>query len=243
VDAGSRLRQRRGMFMPSRLLAVMAALIGAGGASPVAARTVEDEQVWLNGTIIGTLPNSNLAYFVEVQPRFADGASRMGQLLLRPAIGWKVSNAVTAYGGYAHVVNTVESGRDRNEERLFAQLSWTLPKMGEGTLSSRSRIERRRLSNGQDTGWRIREMIRYVQPLGRATAVRALVYGEAFVALNDTDWGARGGFDQLRSFIGAEIPLAGRSTIEAGYLNQTINAAGGVTRVNHVAALSLWVRP
>ena len=33
---------------------------------------------------------------------------------------------------------------------------------------------------------------------------------EGFVALNDTDWGARGGFDQLRTFVGAELPLPGR---------------------------------
>lgn len=222
---------------------LLAALIVAGMASPAAARTVEDEQVWLNGTVMGTLQNSNVAYFVEVQPRFTDGASRLGQLLLRPAIGWKVSDAVTAYGGYAHVVNKVEGGRDRNEERLFAQLSWTLPKMGGGTLSSRTRLEHRSQSNGNDVGWRLREMIRYVHPLGKANAIRALVSTEAFVALNDTDWAVRGGFDQLRTFIGLEVPLPGRSTIEAGYLNQTVNAVGGVTRVNHVASLSLFVRP
>lgn len=223
--------------------ALAAAMLLGGIAMPARAATVEDEQVWLNATVIGTLPGSNVAYFAEVQPRFVDGAGRLGQLILRPAIGWKFSNAVTAYGGYAHVVNPVEGGRDRNEERLFVQLSWTLPKIGEGTLSSRSRIEHRQQSNGEDTGWRLREMIRYVHPLGRPAATRLLLSTEAFVALNDTDWGARGGFDQLRSFIGAEIPLAGRSTIEAGYLNQTVNAPGGLTRMNHVASISLFVRP
>ena len=72
-----------------------------------------------------------------------------GQLILRPAIGWKFSDAVTAYGGYAHVEQPIEGGRDRNEERLFTQLSWTLPKIGAGTLSSRTRLEHRRQSNGE----------------------------------------------------------------------------------------------
>ncbi len=223
--------------------------IACGAASPAAARSVTDEQVWLNATVIGTLPGSKVAYFLEAQPRFTDGAGRLGQLLLRPAIGWKFSGAVTAYAGYAHVVNPVEGGRDRNEERLFAQLSWTSagsgagPKRGAGTLSSRTRLEHRRLSNGDDTGWRLREMVRYVHPLGDPGRTRALAYGEAFVAFDDTDWGARKGFDQLRSFVGAEIPLAGKSTIEAGYLNQLVNATGGVTRVNHVLSLTLFVRP
>ncbi|WP_156678224.1 DUF2490 domain-containing protein [Sphingomonas profundi] len=221
-------------------------LIAAGlaaTAAPAAAETVTDEQVWLNATVIGTVPGSRLAYFLEAQPRFVDGAGRLGQLILRPAIGWKASDRVTAYAGYAHVVLPVERARDRNEDRLFLQLSWTLPKSGAGTLSSRTRLEHRRLSTGSDTGWRVREMIRYVHPLGRPQRTRALVSAEAFVALNDTDWGARAGFDQLRGFAGVEIPLAGRTTIEAGYLNQLINDPGGRRRMNHVASLSLFVRP
>lgn len=229
--------------MTFRLHSALAVAALFGAASPAAARTVHDEQIWLNGTVIGVLPNSNVAYFLEAQPRLVDGAGRLGQLLLRPAIGWRFSGAVTAYAGYAHVVMPIEGGRDRNEERLFTQLSWTLPKMGAGTLSSRTRLEHRRLSNGDDTGWRIREMIRYVHPLGRPSAAHPLIWAEAFVALNDTDWGARGGFDQLRSFIGAEIPLPGRSTLEAGYLNQAINDPGGRSRMNHVASLTLFIRP
>ena len=214
----------------------------AGSATPALADTVHDEQAWINLTAIGSV-SGDLVYFAEVQPRFGNGA-RLDQLLLRGAVGWKLSPSVTLYQGYAHVVTAIEGGRDLNEERSFQQLSLTLGKPLDGELSSRTRMEQRWRSNGRDTGWRLREMLRYEHPLkADSDAVNALVWTEAFVALNDTDWGARSGFDQLRTFVGAEVGLPGKSTVELGYLNQTINQAAGRTRMNHVASVTLWYRP
>lgn len=216
-------------------------LAGSLLAMPAAARTNEDEQAWLNVTVIGNV--GKLAYFAEVQPRVGDGVSRLSQLLLRPAIGYSFSKNVTLYGGYAHVVLPIEGGKDRNEERLFTQLSWTLGKVGRGTLSSRTRLEHRQLSNGDDTGWRLREFLRYTHPLGDPKKARALVWGEAFVAFDDTDWGQNAGFDQMRTFVGLEVPLPGRSTMDVGYMNQAINQPAGNLRMNHIASVTVWIRP
>jgi hypothetical protein len=90
-------------------------------------------------------------------------------------------------------------------------------------------------------GLRLREMVRLEIPVAR-NGLAVLGYAELFLALNDTDWGARSGFDQLRSFVGAEIPLAGKSTIELGYLNQTIDQPAGRRRMNHALSLSLFFR-
>ena len=206
------------------------------------AATAQDEQFWLNLTAMGSVKDE-LVYFAEVQPRIGDGVSRVDQALLRGAIGWKFSPSLTLYQGYAHVVLPVEGGKDRNEERSFQQLSWTLGKPWGGELSSRTRLEQRWRSDGDDMGWRLREMVRYEKPLKRGSdAVNALVYAEGFAALNDTDWGARAGFDQLRSFVGAELGLPGQSTVEVGYLNQLIDQRGGDTRINHVASVTLFFR-
>ena len=92
-------------------------------------------------------------------------------------------------------------------------------------------------------GWRLREMLRFEKPLREGSdAVNALVYAEGFLALNSTDWGARSGFDQLRSFAGVEVGLPGASTLELGYLNQAINQRGGNSRINHVASVTLFFR-
>jgi hypothetical protein len=209
--------------------------------APAAARVVEDQQIWANFTVIGSA--GRFAYFAEVQPRTADGLGRLGQLLLRPAVGWKLSDGVTLYGGYARIVLPARTGPGNHEDRFFTQLSWDLGTLAGGRVSSRSRVEHRRLATGDDAGWRVRQMLRYVHPLGDPRRPRALVHAELFAAFNDTDWGARKGFDQARTFAGFEFPLLGRSTVEAGYLNQSINDPAGRWRVNHVASLILWIRP
>ena len=224
-----------------RLILSLSALASCVGA-PAHAETSQDEQFWLNLTSMGSIKD-DLVYFAEIQPRIGDGISRIDQALFRGAIGWKFSPSVTLYQGFAHIVVPVEGGKDVNEERSFQQINWTLGKPWAGELSSRTRLEQRWRSDGDDMGWRLREMLRYEKPLNPGSdALNALVYAEGFVALNDTDWGVRGGFDQLRSFIGAEVGLPGASTLEVGYLNQVINQSRGDTRVNHVASVTLFFR-
>jgi hypothetical protein len=228
--------------MRSAPFLLSAAALALFPAADLRAQTRQDEQVWVNLTAMGAV-SGDLVYFVEAQPRTGDGSSRLDQLLLRGAVGVKLSGDVTLYQGYAHVVVPRDGARDVNEERSFQQLSWNLGKALGGEFSSRTRFEQRWRSDGDGTGWRLREMLRYETPLKPgANGPSALVYSELFVALNDTDWGARAGFDQVRNFAGLEIPVGGASTIEAGYLNQWIDQPAGRSRMNHVAALALFVR-
>lgn len=211
-------------------------------ASPARAEIVPDAHVWVNLTSMGSL-SGKLIYFAEIQPRLYDNSERLGQLLIRPAIGWQVSPNLALHQGYAHIAQPVKGGRDINEERSFQQATWTIGRIGRGTLSSRTRFEQRWRSDGGDVGFRLREMLRYVHPLhASGKGPKALVYAEGFLAANDTDWGARKGFDQLRSFVGLEIPVKGRTTVEAGYLNQRVNMTGSRIGDNHVVSISLFVR-
>lgn len=236
---------RRSPARPASASAIaLAASIAANLALAIPARagTRHDEQAWLNLTTMGPL-SGDVVYFAEVQPRVGDGISRLDALLLRGAVGVKLSPAATLYQGYAHVVTPVDGGRDVNEERSFQQLNLALGKPLGGELSSRTRLEQRWRSDGDDTGWRLRQMLRYERPLKAASdAVNALVYAEGFAALNSTDWGARAGFDQLRSFVGVEVGLPGASSLELGYLNQTIDRTRGRTAMNHVASVTLFHR-
>lgn len=226
--------------MISALLRRLPMLIALAAAVPSHASTRQDEQLWVNLTVMGPL-SGKLVYFVEAQPRFGSGAQRPDQLLLRPAVGVKLSDHVTLYQGYARVVTPRDGTADLTEHRGFQQLSWVVGRPWGGEFSTRTRFEQRWRNDGDDMGLRLRKMLRLEIPLA-GNGLAALGYAEGFVALNDTDWGARAGFDQLRSFIGAEIPLAGRSTIELGYLNQTINQQAGRRRMNHVLSFSLFAR-
>jgi hypothetical protein len=221
------------------LIAAFALIAPAAAAS---ASTVEDEQLWVNVTTMGSIKD-RLIYFVEAQPRVGDGVGRLSQLLLRGGVGWKISDSLSLYGGYLHLIQPVENGPDTNEERPFIQLSWQMGQIAGGALSTRTRLEHRDSSTSREVGWRVRSMIRYAHPLGGAKTPKALVWAEPFIGLNDTDWSARSGFDQLRSFAGLELPLAGKSTLEAGYMNQAINDRGPRNRMNHIASLTLFIRP
>lgn len=214
-------------------------------ASPAAAQVTQDTQLWFNATLFGS--HGSFAYFAEAQPRFGDGISRLDQLILRPAIGWKLHEDLTIYQGYARVENTPADAPAFHEDRSFQQGSWEIGTFEGFKLSSRTRFEQRWQSDGRDVGFRFREMMRASHPIfGEASGLKALVSSEVFVALNDTDWGARAGFDQIRTFVGLEIPLQeksrGKSTVEVGYLNQTVNAPAAPVEVNHILSLNLFLR-
>lgn len=212
-------------------------------ATPVRAAPTQDEQFWFLTLAQGSV-KGDLLYLLELQPRFGGDGADVNQIILRPAVGVRLNDRLSIYQGYAAVRSPRSGGPDLTEDRAFQQVNWAIGRVAGGVLTSRTRLEQRWLSSGDDLGWRAREMLRYARPLsGKPGSVAALVSVEAFVALNDTDWGARGGFDRLRSFAGFEVPLSGKSTVEIGYLNQYVNNRGRRDGMNHVLAVNLMLRP
>lgn len=209
-------------------------------ATPLHAGAIEDGQIWINVNAQGSIKD-RLLYYAELQPRFFDGGGEIGQVIARPAIGWKLSDRLSLFQGYAHAANPGMF----NEERSFQQASWTPGTVAGGRFSTRTRFEQRWRSDGSDVGFRLRNLFRWAHPLGRdpKRSVAALVSFEPFVILNDTDWGGRRRFDQLRSNAALEIPLRGRTTIEVGYLNQYVHRLGQADQMNHIAQIVLSLRP
>jgi hypothetical protein len=228
--------------MPRPFL-TFAALALLTSAAPAWARTAEDEQAWINVTLNGSA-GDRLVYFVEAQPRLLEGVSEMQQAILRGAIGIRLSDRVSLYQGYAYIAQPRDGLEpDRDEQRSFQQLSWTLLP-GATELSSRTRFEQRWVAGYRDMGLRVRQLARLETPIAPGDKpLKAVMSLEGMFVLNDTDWGSASGFDQLRSFVGLEVPLKGRSTVEAGYLNQLVNSTGGDVAVNHVLSVTLSVRP
>ena len=86
--------------------ALLAGLCLISAAQPAVSSTTQDEQAWVNLTVMGTL-TGQVVYFAEVQPRFGDGVSRLDQLLLRPAVGVKLSTPRRGCSGLAYSVDYV----------------------------------------------------------------------------------------------------------------------------------------
>jgi hypothetical protein len=225
-----------------RHLCFAASMVALLTARPAVAQVEHDSGAWLNLTVQGPI-GTKLAYFLEAQPRVQEDFSRLDQMLLRGALGYKVTRRLTLYQGYAHVFLPVDGGADRNEERSFQQATWVVPGLSCGEVQSRTRLEQRWRSDADGMQVRVREMIRFEYPLGRGDGIRALTSVEGFAVLNRTGWRRDTGFDQVRTFLGTEIPVGGgASTIEAGYLNQIVDQPGAASRMNHILSLSLFVR-
>lgn len=180
---------------------------------------------------------------VESHLRFKDDFNGVAQVLLRPSVTYKLPNRVTATIGYLYFRNDPETGQTTDEHRVWEQIGYPLAGHPDGImLTARTRLEQR-FQQGSDgaLGWRVRQQIRFEAPLSRPAQLKAIVWNETFLALNDTSWGARSGFDQTRAFIGIGLPIASKIIVEPGYLFQFINRQGS-DQINHVMALNAILR-
>ena len=79
-------------------------------------------------------------------------------------------------------------------------------------MTGRTRTEQRHVRGAEDWGWRLRQQLKAAMPIRAESDVKLVGSAELMLNLNDTDWGASSGLDQLRSFAGVNLPLAGGLT-------------------------------
>ncbi len=235
MDCAQRMIERS----PMKLAGILLAICPLFCASPAAAE--DDGQAW--GAILVQGPiKGDLVFWAEGQARVTDDASRLGQVIIRPAIGVRLARNTIAHLGYAYVRTDPANGNATNEHRIWEQLSFPIIRNGRGLyIWGRSRIEQRMVEGRSDTGWRLRQFVRAQLPLRRGGKFSGVIFTEGFYATNSTDWGARAGMDQLRTFVGLSIPVSKQVNLEPGYLNQTIFRRGP-DRTNHVASINLLAR-
>lgn len=195
----------------------------------------EDANIWLAQTTTINL-GGDMTLWLEAQERFTNDASRLGQILVRPAIGYKLDSTTTVSLGYAYVHTDPLVGASSEEHRIFQQLSTRILGDGRGvTVTSRTRIEQRFFEGQNGTGWRLRQQVRLTAPLtGKA---RLALWSEPFIGFNQTRF-QRDGIGLWRNFAGVSIPLSRQLSIEPGYLNQQVRRVGR-NRTDHVASLTL----
>lgn len=170
------------------------------------ARADHDAQLWPVGIVQGKIKQDAL-FWVEAQPRITDDAQRLGQLLIRTAIGVQLTKRASLLSGYAFVRTDPIGRRPTNEHRLWQQIQLPLTPAGARlTITARTRLEERFVEGFDGAGWRLRQQLRLQHPLGGRSKLSAVLWSEPFYAFNATDWGQRAGWDQVRSFAGVSIP-------------------------------------
>lgn len=198
----------------------------------------QDVQSW-NTLLLQGPVDGKLLLWAELQPRFTSDASRLGQLVVRGAVGVRLKHDIDLHAGYHYQHNNLSPGIRSDEHRFWQQFMAPVFRRDNGhALITRWRLEERTFENAQDLGVRLRIMWRMQLPLhGKGTAGPLLI-SETFVAMNSTDWGARRGLDQQRSFVGWLQPLSPHLNLEAGYMHQHLNRPGR-NPGNHVLSLTL----
>ena len=223
------------------LIGVVAWSLAAGAVSEVHADSTVNQDFRLWAPIYLTVPlSTSFIGYMEVNPRFGDDVSQLDQLLLRPAIGYKLTDHVSLWQGYAWIGNYQPSFREEN--RLFQQLIYkqTFPFV---KVFSRSRLEERFMEHTDGTALRARTMLRGDVPLLQIPDWAFVVYDEIFVNLNTVGNGPESGFDQNRLFLGMNHQLTKYFNMDFGYQMQALNnsQSGLINQINNIILLQCFI--
>lgn len=212
--------------------------------SRVCAQSIDDGGLWFAALGNGDLPSSTftghrLKWWFDAHYRLLDDAGGFNQSIVRPGIGIDLGNKSALWAGYGWIRTSPIQGQDFDEHRIWQQWTWAPECRGIKYLH-RSRFEQRLVETGDDTGLRWRQLFR-IQGRPNCRGYSPVVWNEVFFNLNDTDWGARSGFDQNRFFVGVRLPDRGRQVrSEIGYLNQVIDLPTADTRTNHILSVNFF---
>jgi len=204
--------------------------------APAVAGPRADGQVWATLSASGPVSGPWLAQ-AESTSRLGNDFPRLYQQELVAGLGYRLGESASLYGGYGIVIDFRPHQPNRIEHRPYQQLNLTLGKLGGGTVSARTRLEERFVEGFGDMGVRVRQQVRYVHPL--AGRLSAFGTAEFFFNLNDTDWGARSGFDRWRIGGGLRHPVGRKLAFELGYLNQRTARRGAADQTDHIVATTL----
>lgn len=237
-------------IVSSVVWAVAAMLLTPGH---VTAQTVEDGGAWFAFFGQGDLCEvescdeplypaaGRLKWWFDGHLRFFDDNDGFAQSIVRPGIGYALTDNTAVWAGYGWIETSPISGETFTEHRIWQQATWS-DDCGDFSFALRSRLEQRFLEPGDDTGLRFRQLVRAQHNLPQSPRFTLVAWDEAFFHLNDTDWGAQTGFDQNRLFAGFGVKHKPDSPwrTEIGYLNQFIDNPGGSDRQHHILSVNVY---
>ncbi|MXS83115.1 DUF2490 domain-containing protein [Nitrosomonas oligotropha] len=224
---------------------ILLSALGLSLSNPAAAdKTVEDFEVWGGVFSQGNFgfvnpQNAELKKFrwwMEGQGRFGNDATQFSQSLIRPGLGYAVTDKIVVWAGYAWAPTAeplaLKSGHPFNEHRIWEQVTWA-DNFSFGRLSARSRFEQRffdhnaPLPGANDVAHRFRQLVKLAVPLPQVNPnLSFIVQSELFIAMttidNNPGFISRG-YDQNRAFVGLGYKINQYATVEMGYMNQFIN--------------------
>jgi hypothetical protein len=209
------------------------------------ADTLEKSGIWFAGFGKGSFKSigqkfRNYLWWLDVQARYLDGGDNFKQGIVRPGLGYRITDSTAVWLGYAWVGISPAGEDDFQEQMIWQQLTWST-QFKPVKFSSRTRLEQRFLETGDDTGWRFRQVFKLSYPLPFEARLKLVGYDEIFINMNKTDWGADTGLGQNRAFLGLGWNFDPHERIIArvGYLNQYLRNPSGHDVMNHILSINL----
>lgn len=230
--------------MPRRLSAgrwLAAVAFCAAVSLPAAVQAADQEQLWIgigtNGKL-GQNEESPWRYWFDAHARSQDDYQKLGVSIVRPAIGYQVSDNLTLWAGYGRIVAR-RPGPDEKENRIWQQATYTVAEVFGGKLTGRTRLEQRLIEGFDDEGHRLRQFFRWSRPIAGG-AWSWLLANETFIAFNDTDFGQRSGYLQNRAYLGFAWQIDRSARLEIAYLNNHIDRGRLSSLSNDNLSLALF---
>lgn len=211
------------------------------GTPAYAGSPLPDQQLWTTLQVQGPVAGP-VFVSADITMRASDAARGVNQVEPLFGVGVKVNKNLSLLVGGGDILNrSTGAAVDTHEHRFFQQAALKLGTLAGGALSTRIRLEERRLSTGQDTNLRLRTQLKWVRPLARGSKTALALSHESMFMLNDTDWAPPRGWNLMRNFIGLRRNIGKHFDVEGGYLNQYTQRIGARDRMDHTASLTFAV--
>lgn len=221
----------------SRTTILAAALLPVSAAQP--AHAASDSQLWTT-QVVNVKLGDKWRVQQELVERFSDHRNGLYEIESNTLLGYRVSKAVTFWGGYTHDPQYSGGNFTVMEHRAREQVTFdNVAKFAGGKLSFRLRGEQRWRHNLSGTGWRLRPFVKYTLPLVKGSKTALVLSAEPFINLNTTSFQKQSGLERIRTLIAISTPISKTLTAEIGYLNQHGFVRGGTDTSDHVASISL----
>ena len=189
----------------------------------------EDTQLWVYVTAQGDF-DDDTDWTLDGSLRFREQGRGDEQQTARLTIEQQVSNGLKVGGGFG----VFEAGGS-TELRPHQQLT-----LSSGRFSARTRIEQRFFDGADRMELRLRQMVRYTQPLGEDW--RASIDGEFLYLAQTRNRTPRSATDQWRTRLIVTHRASDRLSLGAGYLMIYTPRPLAPNRINHVPQLYVTSR-
>jgi hypothetical protein len=198
-----------------------------------------DFRLWSPVYLNAQLPSSFLGT-IEVHPRFGENVSELNQLVVRPVLGYKLTDHLSIWQGYTWV--GTYRPRFSEEHHSIQQLIYRR-QFPSFKLFSRFMLEERVIGQADGTAVRVRTMMRVDIPIPQAHEWAFVLSNETLVNVNSVRNGPQEGLDENRFVAAMNRQMTDQISMDAGYQMQAQNKAtsGLVNQITHILLVQFFI--